>query len=287
LSSDRAKHWAWKQRDVSGAQLLLLLAMADNVGESLICYAAIATLQEMSRQSDRTIRRHLDELEALGKIRGETRPGRTTRYQLLVPESFGAENQDVARAARGTPVKMAGVDSEAPAEPGAAPPGQIASGDPGQNDRTPPRSDCQPPRSNWPDTPVKMTDDSSLNPSLPNPSQTRARASSSTSSTARTSARETRDDELQRLDARAEALQIPARRTSESLGTFRLRVRLADEASAELFKLCNTARNLGLSPKLDTESLEHFRKRIDDAHAAQLAAKAQELHERDPHGRRH
>ena len=198
MSSDRAKHWAWKQVDVSRSELLLLLAMADHVGETLLCYAELQNLAAMARMSYRTAQRTAERLVEAGKLQRTQRPGSTTLFRLLIPADFGNQIGEQSRRRKGpvTPDKMTGVSREAPgSEQGRTPdtvsgvtPDKMAGVDPRQNDRGV--------RTKWPGTPDKMADDSSLNPSLhQSSSDARARAGPA-SSPARASETQTHGDEL-------------------------------------------------------------------------------------------
>lgn len=269
MSSDRAKHWAWQSRHElpSGAHLLLLLAMADVVGETLVCYASVETLTDLSMSSDRTIRRHLDELEQLGKIKGQPRPGRTTIYQLLIPPEFGQEVG--GRKGRRTPVKMTGVDQGDTGTSGTSDPGQDDRGNPGQNDRGTPRSDCQGPLSDWQDTPAKLTDDSSLDSSLPNPPKTRAGARAGP---APSPARAEPVDPAERAWKLAAELGLESQWRNESQKAF---IRRVSEAERDVFLLNNSAAVLKIPPRSPGETLKALRARVDQAQSAKLAAEVE------------
>ena len=165
MSSSRAKHWAWSQLDISRSELLLLLAMADNVGESLMCYASVTTLRTMARMSERTAQRTLDSLWAVGKVARVDRPGRTTLFQLLIPPDFGRTSS--ARKGSQTPDKMTGVDGQLPL---GATPDTVEGVTPDKMTGVLPPSDWHPPPSKRRGTPANLAPNSSLNSSLPNPS---------------------------------------------------------------------------------------------------------------------
>lgn len=227
MSSDRAKHWAWSQLDLSGSELLVLLAMADNVGEKLICYASLATLGEMARKSERTVQRILEKLVDANKLRRHDRPGRTTLFELAIPAEFG-ERTSKRRVTR-TPDKMTGVHDGPALE---ATPANMSGDTPDKMTGVEPTTERRAPSTNWRGTHDKMSDDSSLNSSLLKTLQS----------------------------ARAGKSPAPAREGEEA------------PIDPELYLLNNTARNLGITPKLADESIDTFRRRIDAAHLARLNA---------------
>jgi hypothetical protein len=116
----------WANSRASNGSLIVLLAIADEIGEGEFTEMSIAGLARKARLSDKGTRRAVKDLEALGELSVESRRGGVSRY-----------------APRLTPVKMTGPN-------------------PGQNDRPVKMS----PRSKRPDpskepqvseTPVKMT----------------------------------------------------------------------------------------------------------------------------------
>lgn len=121
-----AAKWIWENSRASNGSLLVLLAIADECGEEESTEMSIAGLMRKTRLSDKGVRRAVKDLETLGELSVESRPGGVSRYAPSL-----------------TPVKMTGPD-------------------PGQNDRpvkTSPRSK-RPDPSEEPqvsDTPVKMT----------------------------------------------------------------------------------------------------------------------------------
>ena len=87
--------WVWKHADVSGATLLILLALADYANHNGICWPGVAALAEKSRVSERYVRDLLGDLERDGFIVREfnTGPHGVNTYKVLmgVPFSQGAE----------------------------------------------------------------------------------------------------------------------------------------------------------------------------------------------------
>ena len=128
-----ATKWAWENSRASNGSLIVLLAIADECGEGEFTEMSVADLMRKCRLSDKGVRRAVKDLEALGELSVESRPGGTSRY-----------------APCPTPVKMTGLPrSKRPDYPG-------------QNDRpvkTSPRSKRPDPpeESQVSGTPVKMT----------------------------------------------------------------------------------------------------------------------------------
>lgn len=232
MSSDRAKHWAWSQLDVSGGELLVLLAMADNVGEKLICYASLATLGEMARQSERTVQRNLEHLEAAGKIARVDRPGRTTLFELLIPADFGKKTP--ARKPTKTPDNMTGVEDASRAT---STPDNLSGVTPVNVAGVGPTTDWRGPPSNWRGTPANLSSDSSLNPSLPIPSQSAHARASPASSPARAAASPTEGDGL---------------------------------------LLKNRAMLAGITPRLPDEPRDRFLRRLDAAEGQRVVERAEQ-----------
>jgi len=69
-------------------------------------------------------------------------------------------------------------------------------------------------------------------------------------------------------------------RAGSSSSPARTRARPTADPERDLFLLKNSAKNLGLQPKFDAESVEHFRQRVNDATSAQLAQRAKALHDK-------
>jgi len=236
VSSTRAKHWAWSQGDLSRSELLLLLAMADHVGETLLCYAALKNLATMARMSGRTAERTAERLVQAGKVEATVRPGQTTLFRLLVPVEFGKDAVGRARRRKPpkTPDKMTGAGGIEPASQQGRAPDMVSGVTPDKMTGVePPPTICREPPSNRRGTPDKMSDYSSLNSSLDKTSS-RTRASPASS---------------------------PARAGPSS-------------PDRELFLLTNTAKLLGISGRTQSESLADFRRRVDEAHGRELAHKA-------------
>ncbi|MEO8466270.1 MAG: hypothetical protein ABI640_13080 [Gammaproteobacteria bacterium] len=234
MSSDRAKHWAWKQVELDAYQLLLVLAMADNCGEELICYARLSTLAGMARQSERTVQRNLESLVELGKVAiVAKRPGRTTLFRLLVPLDFGN-----AVPSGPTPDSVTGVGQKQGLE---ASNGAGSGGTPDNVTGVPePLTGSRGPPTGSQGTHDSLSYDSSLNPSLHKPSQTRGARAGPAESPARASTRESpqqrSDRERKRraflLENSCRVLGISGRQAAESLDDVDNRV-----AAAQIRKL--------------------------------------------------
>lgn len=220
MSSTRAKHWAWKQADVSRSELLLLLAMADHVGEKLLCYAAFGTLAAMARMSERTAQRCADRLVDAGKLERIHRPGQTTLFRFLIPAEFGLESEP--RTRRRTPDKMSGVGGGGSAGDGGRTPDMLSGVTPDKMSGVYPRQNDGTPTTECRDTPDKMSSDSSLNSSLNIP-KARARDGSKPVSLTRQDQRAI-ERELRTLDHEAKRLKAPPRTETEPLEHFRKRI---------------------------------------------------------------
>lgn len=226
MSSTRAKHWAWCQLDLTRSELLLLLAMADNVGEDLRCYAKVQTLAAMARLSERQAQRLLDKLVADGRAERTVRPGLTTLYRLQIPADFGAETGDRPRRRKGrsTPDTMSGVHGSSPA---GATPDNVSGVTPDTMSGVQPPTPCRDTPTPCRGTDDTMSPDSSLNSSLPNPLSAPARDGSNAVALTREEQRE-----LRTLDYEAARLKVSKRTANETFEHYRKRI--SDEVTAEL-----------------------------------------------------
>lgn len=209
---------------MSRSELLLLLAMADNVGETLLCYAEFKTLAGMARMSERTAQRTSERLVEAGKLERTLRPGRTTLFRLLIPADFGKETGERPRRRKeeATHDKMAGVAGSSTPE---AAPDTVSGVTRDKMSGVGPTTDCQGPPSNWRGTHDKMSSDSSLDSSLHKPS-----------SHART---------------RAEPGQSPARAA-------------APPTERDQLLLKNRAMLAGITPRLPDEPRDRFLRRLEE-----------------------
>lgn len=81
-----ATRWAWQQ-NLSPTRKLLLLALADRASERHDCYPSIIRLKADTGLYEKTIKEALQELEKLGLLAIERRPGESSVYRLIgVPD---------------------------------------------------------------------------------------------------------------------------------------------------------------------------------------------------------
>ncbi|HEY4685582.1 MAG TPA: helix-turn-helix domain-containing protein [Dehalococcoidia bacterium] len=84
----------WQSSPLTGAGLLVELALADFSDDSGTCWPSVHTLARKARCSDRQVQRTLDQLVRLGRLRRQERPrargdNLTSLYQfLLTPEQL-------------------------------------------------------------------------------------------------------------------------------------------------------------------------------------------------------
>jgi hypothetical protein len=76
----------WEEADVSGAKLLVLLALADYANDNGICWPGVEALAKKARVSERYVRELLGGLESNGYIIRElnTGPYGVNTYKVLV-----------------------------------------------------------------------------------------------------------------------------------------------------------------------------------------------------------
>lgn len=72
----------WEMTYLDPVQTLVLLALADNASDEGKCYPSLATIARKTRLHERTIRKHLTELEMGGQLTRHERPGRSTVYVI-------------------------------------------------------------------------------------------------------------------------------------------------------------------------------------------------------------
>src|SRR6218665_1319294 len=71
--SNRAMNWAFEVSGLTSGAAFVLLALADHADEANSCFPSVASLARRTRQSERTVARHLDWLEQAGLIVREAR----------------------------------------------------------------------------------------------------------------------------------------------------------------------------------------------------------------------
>ena len=72
----------WSMEGLDPLQTLVLLALADNASDEGHCFPSIATLARKTRLHERTVQKHLAELEAAGHITRHERAGRSTVFTV-------------------------------------------------------------------------------------------------------------------------------------------------------------------------------------------------------------
>jgi hypothetical protein len=76
--------WVWKHSDAAGAELLVLLALADIANHNGLAWPSIGTLASRTRLHEQTVRGHLHSLRDRGALSVEHVPGRSSRYVILM-----------------------------------------------------------------------------------------------------------------------------------------------------------------------------------------------------------
>ena len=104
----------WSHSNSSGSTLLVLISMADQANDEGWCWPSVGNIAKRCRLAERSIQYHLRELEEMGEIESQARPGRSTVYRVLVTNGgearFTGANtappQHIAQggATNGTPV---------------------------------------------------------------------------------------------------------------------------------------------------------------------------------------
>jgi DNA-binding transcriptional ArsR family regulator len=80
--SIRVMTLVWDAAAVPVGRLLLLLALADAANDEGVCWPSVTTLARKCRTSDRTVQRHLRDLEAAGLLAIVERPGTSQLYRI-------------------------------------------------------------------------------------------------------------------------------------------------------------------------------------------------------------
>ena len=96
-----ATKWVWSNSRASNGSLIVMLAIADECGEGEFTEMSIAELTKKTRLSDRAVRMAVKDLEALGELSVEDRPGGVGRYapRQILPEHPGK----ICRPAKSAP----------------------------------------------------------------------------------------------------------------------------------------------------------------------------------------
>ena len=72
---------AWKM-DISTAPKMVLLALCDNANDQGECYPSVAMLAEKCSMAERSVQKHISDMEAAGILARGYRTGRSTVYQI-------------------------------------------------------------------------------------------------------------------------------------------------------------------------------------------------------------
>jgi DNA-binding transcriptional ArsR family regulator len=72
---------AWKS-DIASGPKMVLLSLCDNANDQGECYPSIATISQRCSMSERTVQRHIADLQKLKIVRGVERSGRSTIYHI-------------------------------------------------------------------------------------------------------------------------------------------------------------------------------------------------------------
>ena len=121
--------WAWGQKCTNAAEKLTLVALADHCGEDGTAFPGAGRLADKTGSSERTVRRHLDQLETDGKLTRQRRRRRdgtmgTYTYTLVEepPDNLTAGQSD-RRSPSASPADIAvsagPPDTDVRAEPSA------------------------------------------------------------------------------------------------------------------------------------------------------------------------
>ena len=88
----------WESGEVSGATLLVLLALADYANDNGICWPGVPALAKKARVSERYVRELLGDLEDGGYITRELNagPSGVNTYKVLVGDAILAGVRSVA-----------------------------------------------------------------------------------------------------------------------------------------------------------------------------------------------
>lgn len=108
----------WESAPVTGNELLLLLALADNANDQAIAWPSIPTLARKTRTSERTVHRAIARLAAAGHITVTGKAGTANRYRI-----------NTARWATENPGQTDTPDNLSPLTPVAGDPGQTVTPD--------------------------------------------------------------------------------------------------------------------------------------------------------------
>ena len=72
---------AWRTTLATGAKFVLV-AVCDTANDEGVCWPSVETIRRKCSMGERTVQRHLDDLESAGIITRSFRKGRSTTYQV-------------------------------------------------------------------------------------------------------------------------------------------------------------------------------------------------------------
>lgn len=72
----------WRESTATGTTLLVLLSLADQANDDGECWPSVAKIAQRCRVSERSVHRHLNDLEELGEIGRRERPGQPSIYTI-------------------------------------------------------------------------------------------------------------------------------------------------------------------------------------------------------------
>src|SRR5436190_5061638 len=79
--------WALRQRDLTAAERLVLIYLADRANGAMVCWPMIATIAEALELSERSVMRAVQTLEDKDLIRVDRRHRQFNHYHILRPEN--------------------------------------------------------------------------------------------------------------------------------------------------------------------------------------------------------
>ena len=93
---------AWKSNQPSGRKMVLL-ALCDNANDQGECYPSVQMIAQKCSMTERSVFNHIADLEAIGAIKRNARPGRSTIYQLDPCKFCTPENASPLKQIHTTP----------------------------------------------------------------------------------------------------------------------------------------------------------------------------------------
>lgn len=96
----------WRYSKATGAELLVLLSLADQADDDGKCWPSIPNIAKRCRVSERSVHRYLAALVELGELRKEERPGRASVYHVNPCQSDTPDNVSPLTAVSPTPANL-------------------------------------------------------------------------------------------------------------------------------------------------------------------------------------